>query len=91
MKVFDDAYDKAGGQWVDSAIAGVGGEAARTAGINRIVGGNPPTMMQFNTGKQLDELVSNSYLANLDAAAAAGHWKDLLPKPIVALPETAEC
>jgi glucose/mannose transport system substrate-binding protein len=48
-------------------------------------------MMQFNTGKQLDELVSNSYLANLDAAAAAGHWKDLLPKPIVALPETAEC
>jgi len=68
VKVFDDAYDKAGGQWVDSAIAGVGGEAARTAGINRIVGGNPPTMMQFNTGKQLDELVGNSYLANLDDA-----------------------
>jgi glucose/mannose transport system substrate-binding protein len=83
VKVFADAYDKAGGQWVDSAIAGGGGEAARTAGINRIVGGNPPTMMQFNTGKQLDELVSNSYLANLDDAANAGHWKDLLPKPIV--------
>ena len=83
VKVFADAYDKAGGEWVDSAIAGGGGEAARTAGINRIVGGNPPTMMQFNTGKQLDELVNNSYLANLDAAATAGHWKDLLPKPIV--------
>jgi glucose/mannose transport system substrate-binding protein len=83
VKVFADAYDKAGGQWVDSAIAGGGGEAARTAGINRIVGGNPPTMMQFNTGKQLDELVSNSYLTNLDDAAAAGHWKDILPKPIV--------
>ena len=62
---------------------GGGGEAARTAGINRIVGGNPPTMMQFNTGKQLDELVNNGYLANLDAAAAAGDWKDILPKPIV--------
>jgi glucose/mannose transport system substrate-binding protein len=83
VKVFADAYDKAGGQWVDSAIAGGGGEAARTAGINRIVGGNPPTMMQFNTGKQLDELVSNSYLTNLDDAASAGHWKDILPKPIV--------
>ena len=83
VKVFADAYGKAGGQWVDSAIAGGGGEAARTAGINRIVGGNPPTMMQFNTGKQLDELVSNSYLTNLDDAAAAGHWKDILPKPIV--------
>ncbi len=83
VKVFADAYDKSGGQWVDSAIAGGGGEQARTAGINRIVGGNPPTMMQFNTGKQLDELVNNGYLANLDAAATAGHWKDILPKPIV--------
>ncbi|MDE3175456.1 MAG: carbohydrate ABC transporter substrate-binding protein [Pseudomonadota bacterium] len=81
VKVFADAYNKAGGQWVDSAIAG--GEAARTAGINRIVGGNPPTMMQFNTGKQLDELVKNGLLANLDAEANAGHWKDVLPKAIV--------
>ncbi len=83
VKVFADAYDKSGGEWVDSAIAGGGGEQARTAGINRIVGGNPPTMMQFNTGKQLDELVNNGYLANLDDAAAAGHWKDILPKPIM--------
>ena len=83
VKVFADAYDKDGGQWVDSAIAGGGGEQARTAGINRIVGGNPPTMMQFNTGKQLDELVANGYLAQLDAAAAAGKWQTLLPKAIV--------
>ena len=61
VKVFADAYDKAGGQWIDSAIAG--GEQARTAGINRIVGGNPPTMMQFNTlSAQLDELVKNDLL-----------------------------
>jgi glucose/mannose transport system substrate-binding protein len=83
VKVFADAYDKSGGQWVDSAIAGGGGEAARTAGINRIVGGNPPTMMQFNTGKQLDELVANGYLAPLDDAAAAGKWEAILPKAIV--------
>ena len=82
VKVFADAYDANGGQWVDSAIAG--GDAARTAGINRIVGGNPPTMMQFNTGKQLDELVKNGLLANLDAEAAAGKWKDVLPKAILA-------
>ena len=83
VKVFADAYDKSGGLWVDSAIAGGGGEAARTAGINRIVGGNPPTMMQFNTGKQLDELVANGYLAQLDDAAAAGKWEAILPKVIV--------
>ncbi|MDE8344007.1 MAG: hypothetical protein POG24_09330 [Acidocella sp.] len=81
VKVFADAYNEAGGQWVDSAIAG--GDAARAAGINRIVGGNPPTMMQFNTGKQLDELVKNHFLANLDAAAAASKWKAVLPKFIL--------
>ena len=81
VKVFADAFDKAGGQWVDSAVAG--GEAARAAGVNRIIGGNPPTMMQFNTGKQLDELVNGNFLVNLDAEAAAGHWKDVLPKPIL--------
>ncbi len=81
VKVFADAFDKAGGQWIDSAVAG--GEAARAAGVNRIIGGNPPTMMQFNTGKQLDELVNNHLLANLDAEASAGHWKAVLPKPIL--------
>jgi len=83
VKVLADAYDKSGGQWIDSAIAGGGGGAARTAGINRIVGGNPPTMMQFNTGKQLDELVANGYLAPLDDAAAAGKWEAILPRAIV--------
>lgn len=81
VKVFADSFDKAGGQWIDSAVAG--GEAARAAGVNRIVGGNPPGMMQFNTGKQLDELVKSDFLNNLDAEAAAGKWKDVLPKAIV--------
>src|SRR5689334_18056784 len=68
VKVFADEFAQAGGTWVDSAVAG--GQAARTAGINRIVGGNPPTAMQFNTGKQFDELVSNGLLADLDAVAS---------------------
>ena len=82
VKVFADKFNAAGGQWVDAAIAG--GEQARAAGINRIVGGNPPTAMMFNTGKQLDELVKNGYLADLDAEAAAGKWKDVLPPAITA-------
>ena len=81
VKVFADAFTKSGGVWVDSAIAL--GETARAAGINRIVGGNPPGMMMFNTGKQLDELVKSGYLADLDKEAAAGKWKDVLPKAIV--------
>jgi glucose/mannose transport system substrate-binding protein len=81
VKVFADQFTKAGGTWVDNAIAG--GANARTAGINRMVGGNPPTMMQFNTGKQFDELVSNDLVRDVDAKANAGKWRELMPKPIV--------
>jgi glucose/mannose transport system substrate-binding protein len=55
VKVFADQFQAAGGTWVDTAIAG--GANARTAAINRTVGGNPPTAMQLNTGKQFDDLV----------------------------------
>ena len=54
VKVFADAFTEAGGTWIDNAVAG--GVNARTAGINRIVGGDPPTAMQFNTGLQFDEM-----------------------------------
>jgi glucose/mannose transport system substrate-binding protein len=81
VQVFADKFTEAGGTWIDTAIAG--GENARTAGINRIVGGNPPTAMQFNTGKQFDELVANGLLRNLDDIAAAGNWKDVLPAAIL--------
>jgi len=81
VKVFADQFTKAGGTWVDNAIAG--GANARTAGINRMVGGNPPTMMQFNTGKQFDELVSNDLLRDVEKQAQAGKWREIMPKPIV--------
>ncbi len=81
VKVFADQFTKAGGTWVDNAIAG--GANARTAGINRMVGGNPPTMMQFNTGKQFDELVSNDLVRDVEAQAKAGKWREIMPKPIV--------
>ena len=48
-----------------------------------MVGGNPPTMMQFNTGKQFDELVSNGLVRDVDKQAQAGKWREIMPKPIV--------
>jgi glucose/mannose transport system substrate-binding protein len=81
VRVFADQFTKAGGTWVDNAIAG--GVNARAAGVNRIVGGNPPTMTQFNTGKQFDELVSADLLRDLDANAKAGKWQEVMPKLIV--------
>ena len=81
VKVFADQYGAAGGTWVDTAIAG--GANARTAAINRTVGGDPPTAMQFNTGKQFDDLVENDLLANVDAQEAAQNWNAILPAAFV--------
>lgn len=81
VKVFADQFAKAGGTWVDNAIAG--GANARAAAINRMVGGNPPTMAQFNTGKQFDELVSNDLVRDVEKQAQAGKWREIMPKPIV--------
>src|SRR5690606_30970660 len=80
VKVLADQFQAAGGTWIDTAIAG--GQNARTAGINRIVGGNPPTAMQFNTGKQFDELVSNDLLRDIEQVAQEGKWRDVLPAAI---------
>jgi len=81
VRVFADQFTKAGGTWIDSAVAG--GANARTAAINRTVGGNPPTAMQFNTGKQFDDLVENNLLADVEGPAADGNWKAVIPEAIL--------
>ena len=82
VKVFADAYTKAGGTWVDTTIAG--GVNARTAAINRTVAGDPPTAMQFNTGKQFDELVENNMLRNIDSVAKEQNLSKVVPPAIMA-------
>lgn len=77
VKVFADGFTTAGGKWVDTAIAG--GSNARAAGLNRIVGGKPPTAMQFNAGKQFDELIANGLLNPLDAVAKEDNWTGFIP------------
>ena len=81
VKVFAEQFAKAGGTWVDTAIAG--GTNARTAAINRTVGGTPPTAMQFNTGKQFDDLVENDLLRDVDQLATEQNWRSMMPEAIV--------
>lgn len=81
LRIYAEAFDKACGRWVDTAIAG--GANVRPAAVNRVVGGDPPTAMQFNTGKQFDDLVENDLLANVDLVAAAEDWGKTLPKTLV--------
>lgn len=81
IKEFADAYNKAGGVWVDQAIAG--GEQARAAAINRIIGGDPPTAAQFNTSKQFHDIIDQGLLNNVDDVAAKESWDKILPQPVI--------
>ena len=81
VKELADAYTKAGGTWVDEAVAGA--DNARAATINRIAGGNPPTAAQFNTSKQYHDVIAEGQLNDIDAVAAKEGWDKWMPKPIV--------
>ena len=73
VKVFADQFTKAGGEWVDTAVAG--GEAARAAAISRMVGGNPPTAMQFNTGSSSTTSSRRVSSTTSTSAAEEGKWE----------------
>src|ERR1700719_3413261 len=77
VEQFAEAFNKAGGEWVDVAV--VGGNNAIPAELSRVTGGNPPTAMQLPLGKQLDDLVAQHLLSNLDDLAAADNFKSVIP------------
>lgn len=81
IKEMANAYKAAGGEWVDSAVAG--GEQARAAAINRIVGGNPPAAAQFNTSQQFHDVIAEGLLNNVDDVAIKEGWDKILPAPIL--------
>jgi glucose/mannose transport system substrate-binding protein len=82
IKQFADAYNKAGGLWVDNAVAGA--DQARSTALNRIMGGDPPTAAQFNTSKQFHDIVDQGLLNNVDDVAAKENWDKIFPASIIA-------
>jgi glucose/mannose transport system substrate-binding protein len=83
VKQIAQAYRRAGGTWIDTAIAG--GDQSRAVTLNRMVGGNPPTAAQFNTSKQFLDVVEEGMLNDVDQLAAAQDWDRLLPEPITSV------
>ena len=79
IKVLADAYEAEGGSWKDSAVAG--GSNARSAAINRMIGGSPTTAALFNTSQQYHEMIAEGMLNNLDDIAISNRWDEILPKP----------
>ncbi len=83
LKQFANAFNAAGGEWLDNAVAG--GLAARQATISRIVAGDPPAAAQFNTSRDFEELIERGLLRSLELEAQAGNWRDVIPESLVRL------
>jgi glucose/mannose transport system substrate-binding protein len=76
------AFEAQGGTWIDSPIAGGGGDAAMTALRARVVAGNPPAAVQLK-GPGIQEWARQGALNDVDAVAQRDHWDDVLP-PVLA-------
>jgi glucose/mannose transport system substrate-binding protein len=77
-----EAFEARGGEWIDSPIAGGGGDAAMTALRARVMSGNPPTAVQLK-GPSIQEWAREGVLANLDPVANEENWSEKLPPLIV--------
>lgn len=83
VSVFAREFDALGGdKWVDTAIAG--GENARSATLQRTLGGDPPGAAQFNISRQFEELAQAGLLLDLTPLADKEGWRDFIrPKAIL--------
>jgi glucose/mannose transport system substrate-binding protein len=77
IKVIADAYNAAGGEWVDTAITG--GDALMAGELARLTGGNPPAAMQFPAGDEMIALVEQGLLRPLDDIFAETGFDKVLP------------
>jgi glucose/mannose transport system substrate-binding protein len=71
----------AGVLWIDSPIAGGGGDNAKTAMQARIAAGSPPTAMLM-LGYNIIDWGEAGMLANLDAVAEKGKWSTRIPEAV---------
>lgn len=83
LNVIKQEFEKRGGVWKDSSIAGFG--AADAAFQNRLVAGDPPAAKQAVIGLANADFVNQGLLNPIDDVAKAGKWADVLPKSIADL------
>lgn len=76
------SFEDQGGTWIDSPIAGGGGDPAMTALRARVVAGNPPAAVQLK-GPGIQEWAREGGVADVDDVAKAEGWDDVLP-PVLA-------
>ena len=78
LQVLKKDMAKKGYKWVDSPIAGGGGEQAMTALKARVNAGKPPTAGQF-LGFDITDWAKQNALANLNSVADREGWNTVVP------------
>ncbi|MEE9322228.1 MAG: ABC transporter substrate-binding protein [Granulosicoccus sp.] len=78
------AFESEGGTWVDSPIAGGGGDAAMTALRARVVANNPPTAVQLK-GPGIQEWAEQGVLNDVNDVAETEKWDTVLPPALAAI------
>jgi glucose/mannose transport system substrate-binding protein len=78
------AFQKQGGVWIDSPIAGGGGDAAMTALRARVMAGNPPTAVQLK-GPGIQEWAKQGALNDVEDVAVAEKWDSVLPPALASI------
>ena len=77
-QLLEETIEKQGHTWKDFAIPGGGGESAMAVLKARAVSGNPPTAAQIK-GHDIQEWAKLGFLTDLETAAEADGWSDVLP------------
>jgi glucose/mannose transport system substrate-binding protein len=80
LGVIKSEFEKRGGDWKDSSIAGFG--AADAAFQNRVVAGDPPGARQIVLGLPSAEFVKQGLLSPIDDVAKADNWKQVLAQSV---------
>jgi glucose/mannose transport system substrate-binding protein len=78
LKVLRENLEKEGVQWKDAAIAGGGGDQARTVLQARMAAGNPPTAMQM-LGLVVQDWAQQGALGDLTPIAQKEGWDKVIP------------
>jgi glucose/mannose transport system substrate-binding protein len=77
-------FEAQGGKWIDSPVAGGGGDAAMTALRARVVAGNPPTAVQLK-GPNIQEWGARDVLGEIEDVAAKDGWEKVLPPTLASV------
>jgi glucose/mannose transport system substrate-binding protein len=66
--------------WIDTAVQGP--DLAKAAAVTRVLGGNPPTVMLWHVGLDLEDLWRDDVIRDVQSVALAGNWDAVLPEEI---------